>query len=73
VDRGLGTPVVFEGTIDRQQTFRGKRVRVNLGHRDAQLWRNGKRVTVTPGSDAVGFLFTPRRTRELPLGRRPCA
>jgi cytoskeleton protein RodZ len=73
VDRGVGTPVVFEGTIDKQETFRGKLVRVNLGKRDVQLWHNGKRINVTPGSDPVGYAFTPRHTRELPLGRRPCA
>jgi cytoskeleton protein RodZ len=73
VDRGPGTPVVFENTIDRPQTFRGKRIRVNLGKRDVQLRMNGKAVKVTPGPDPVGFAFTPRRTRELPIGQRPCA
>jgi cytoskeleton protein RodZ len=73
VDRGAGTPVVFENTIDAAQTFRGKRLRVNLGKRDVQLWTNGKRVGVTPGPDPVGFAFTPRGSRELPIGERPCA
>jgi transcriptional regulator with XRE-family HTH domain len=73
VDHGPGTPVVFENTIDSPQTFRGKRVRVNLGKRDVQLRVNGKAVPVTPGPDPVGFVFTPRRTRELQSGERPCA
>jgi cytoskeleton protein RodZ len=73
VDRGLGTPVVFENTIADAQRFRGKRLRINLGKRDVQLWMNGKRVEVTPGPDPVGFAFTPRRARELPDGQRPCA
>jgi transcriptional regulator with XRE-family HTH domain len=73
VDRGLGTPVVFESTIADPQRFRGKRLRINLGKRDVQLWMNGKRVEVTPGPDPVGFAFTPRRARELPNGQRPCA
>jgi transcriptional regulator with XRE-family HTH domain len=73
VDRGSGTPVVFEGTIDTPQRFHGKRVRVNLGKRDVELWKNGKRVQVAPGPDPVGFAFTPKRTHELPLGERPCA
>ena len=34
---------------------------------------NGKPVEVTPGPDPVGFAFTPTRTRELPIGERPCA
>jgi cytoskeletal protein RodZ len=73
VDHGPGTPVVFENTIDSTQTFRGKRVRVNLGKRDVRLTVNGKAVRVTPGPDPVGFVFTPRGSRELPSGERPCA
>jgi cytoskeleton protein RodZ len=73
VDRGAGTDVLFEDTIDSAETFRGKRIRVLLGKRDVDIRTNGKRVEVTPGSDPVGFAFTPRRTRELPIGERPCA
>jgi cytoskeleton protein RodZ len=73
VDHGVGTPVVFENTIESAQTFRGKRIRVNLGKRDVQLRMNGKPVKVTPGPDPVGFAFTPRRSRELASGERPCA
>jgi cytoskeleton protein RodZ len=73
VDRGPGTPVVFEDTIESAQTFHGKRIRVNLGKRDVQLRMNGKPVKVTPGPDPVGFAFTPRGSRELPIGQRPCA
>jgi cytoskeleton protein RodZ len=73
VDHGAGTPVIFENTIDGAQTFRGKRLRVNLGKRDVRLRMNGKQVPVTPGPDPVGFAFTPRGSRELPLGERPCA
>jgi cytoskeleton protein RodZ len=72
VDRGAGTPVVFENTIDATQTFRGKRLRVNLGKRDVQLRMNGKPVQVTPGPDPVGFAFTLGGSRELPIGERPC-
>jgi cytoskeleton protein RodZ len=72
VDRGAGTEVVFENTIDAPQTFRGRRIRVNLGKRDVELTMNGKPVEVTPGPDPVGFGFTPRGTRELPIGERPC-
>ena len=72
VDRGTGTAVMFENTIDSPQTFQGRRLRINLGKRDVRIVKNGKQVEVTPGADAVGFDFTPRRTRELPAGRRPC-
>jgi cytoskeleton protein RodZ len=72
VDHGVGTPVVFENTIDSAQTFRGKRVRINLGKRDVELVMNGKRVEVTPGPDAAGYAFTPKNARELQSGERPC-
>ncbi|HEX6652837.1 MAG TPA: helix-turn-helix domain-containing protein [Thermoleophilaceae bacterium] len=72
VDRGAGTAVVFEGTIDTTETFHGKRVRVLLGKRDVGLWKNGKRVRVTPGAEPIGFLLSPTRTRELPAGTGPC-
>jgi len=73
VDHGAGTPVVFEDTIESAEAFRGKRVRVNLGKRDVELRMNGKPVEITPSGDPVGFVFTPRRSRELPSGERPCA
>ena len=72
VDRGVGTPVIFENTIDSAQTFRGKQLRINLGKRDVELRKNGKPVQVTPGPDAAGFAFTPTHTRELQSGERPC-
>ena len=72
VDRGVGTPVIFENTIESAETFRGKRLRINLGKRDVELVMNGKRVEVTPGPDAAGYAFTPRRARELQIGERPC-
>ena len=72
VDRGEGTEVVYENTIDAPRTFRGRRIRVNLGKRDVELTMNGESVEVTPGPDPVGFAFTPRGPRELPIGERPC-
>ena len=72
VDHGVGTDVVFEGTIDRTETYRGKRVRVLLGKRDLELWKNGKRVQVAPGADPIAFAFGPRRTKQLPSGTGPC-
>jgi len=72
VDHGVGTDVIFENTIDSAHTFRGKRLRINLGKRDVQLVMNGKPVRVTPGPESAGFAFTPRHTRELDIGERPC-
>jgi hypothetical protein len=73
VDRGSGKPVLFENTIDSPQTFRGKRVRVNLGKTDVQIQKNGRRVPLASGPEPVGFEFTVRGRRPLPLGERPCA
>ncbi len=73
VDHGEGTDVVFTDIIDAPHTFRGKRVRVNLGKRDVELRVNGENVEVAPGSEPIGFAFTPRGTREVPNGERPCA
>jgi hypothetical protein len=73
VDRGAGTQVVFEGTLEAPQTFRGPRLRVNLGKTSVQLTANGRQVPIEPGPEAVGFEFTPGSTRRLPIGERPCA
>jgi cytoskeletal protein RodZ len=73
VDRGEGTTVLFEGILDGRRTFRGRRVRVNLGKTSVRLRANGRAVPVEPGSNPVGFEFTPRRTISLPSGQRPCA
>jgi cytoskeleton protein RodZ len=73
IDTGQGTPVRFEGTLEAPQTFRGRRLRVNLGNTSVQMTVNGKPVTVEPSTDPVGFDLKPRSTRPLPLGDRPCA
>jgi hypothetical protein len=73
VDTGPGTEIQFNGIISEAQTFRGKRLRVNLGKTDVQLTKNGKPVSLEPGPNPVGFDFTPRSTKPIPLGERPCA
>ena len=73
VDSGPGTEIRFNGIISEPQTFRGRRVRVNLGKTDVQVTKNGKQVPLEPGPDPVGFDFTPRSTKSIPLGERPCA
>jgi cytoskeleton protein RodZ len=73
VDTGPGTEITFNGIISEPQTFRGRRLRLNLGKTDVQLTKNGKRVPLEPGPDPVGFVFAPRFTKPLPLGERPCA
>jgi cytoskeleton protein RodZ len=73
VDSGAGTEIRFNGIISEPQTFRGRRLRVNLGKTDVQVTKNGKPVAIEPGPEAVGFVFTPSSTRPIPLGERPCA
>ena len=73
VDTGVGTDVVYEGILESPRTFRGRRLRVNLGTTSVELRANGREVPVEPGPNPAGFEFTPRGTRSLPIGERPCA
>jgi cytoskeleton protein RodZ len=73
MDTGPGTDISFEGIISEPQTFRGRRLRLNLGKTDVQLTKNGKPVDIEPSPNPVGFVFTPRSTTNLPSGERPCA
>jgi cytoskeleton protein RodZ len=72
IDTGAGTEVRFEGILTEPQTFRGRRLRVNLGNTSVALTKNGRPVEVGSGSEPVGFAFTPGSTTPLPLGERPC-
>jgi cytoskeleton protein RodZ len=73
LDRGAGTPVLYEGTLDAPRTFRGTRLRANLGKSGVGVRVNGKPLTIPQGPDPVGYEFTPGTTRPIPLGERPCA
>jgi hypothetical protein len=72
LDRGEETDVLFEGIITEPQTFRGRRLRLNLGRRGVQMTANGKPVPVEPSPEPAGFEFTPGETRELAGDARPC-
>jgi cytoskeleton protein RodZ len=73
VDRGEGTEPFFEQILTEPQTFRGRRLRVNLGNTSVAVTANGEQVDVGSGPDPVGFVFTPKAATPLPLGERPCA
>jgi cytoskeletal protein RodZ len=73
VDKGLGTKVVYEGTLVGSKSWTARHLRVNLGRRAVRVTVNGKRVSVPAGTDPVGFDFRPHSRRMLPLGQRPCA
>ena len=67
VDRGAGTEVTFEGTLDAAADLpREAAARATSASATWTFAMNGKRVPVEPGPDPVGFEFTPERTRELP-------
>ena len=72
VDDGAGR-ILYEGTVSEPRTFRGRRLRVNLGRTSAELTVNGRRVPLGEGAQPVGFAFTPRGRRPLPEAERPCA
>jgi cytoskeleton protein RodZ len=74
IDRGPGSDILFEGSLSSPRTFRGRRLRLNLGRPSASVRVNGDRVDTGGGADPVGFAFAPNReARRLPLGERPCA
>jgi cytoskeleton protein RodZ len=75
VDRGDGTPVVYQGTTSDSQTFHGKRLRLNIGNASTvRVFNNGKRVSLPSGATIIGYQFTVGRSKPLPAGvTRPCA
>jgi cytoskeleton protein RodZ len=72
IDTGPGSETRFEGSLFDPRTFRGRRLRVNLGNTSVTVTKNGEPVDVGSGPDPVGFAFTPTTTTPLPLGERPC-
>lgn len=73
VDKGVGTKVVYEGTLTGPKSWKARHLRINLGRRAVTVTVNKKHVTVPPGAEPIGFDFRPTRTRQLPIGQRPCA
>jgi cytoskeleton protein RodZ len=75
VDRGLGTTPIYEGTTVDPQTFKGKRLRVNIGNASTvKVSANGKRIAIPPTATIAGYEFTPTRSKRLRAGQtRPCA
>jgi cytoskeleton protein RodZ len=73
VDTGPGTQVMFQGILQQSRSFKGKRLRVNLGKSSAKMVVNGKAVQVASTPNPVGYDFTPKKSKPLPAGQRPCA
>jgi cytoskeleton protein RodZ len=72
IDSGSGTEIRFEGILSAPQTFRGRRLRVNLGNTSVAVTMNGEPVDVGEGAEPVGFEFTPGSTTPLDPAERPC-
>jgi helix-turn-helix protein len=73
VDKGAGTPVVYQNTLTGPRSFTAKHLRLNLGRRAVTLTSNGRRVRIPPGSEPIGYDFRPTRYRTIPAGqKRPC-
>jgi cytoskeletal protein RodZ len=73
VDKGPGTTIVYEGILQQPQTFKAKKLRINLGKSTVALQANGKTVKFEQTSNPVGFEFSPKGSKPLPVGQRPCA
>jgi hypothetical protein len=62
----------FGGTLSTPQTFKAKRLRLNLGRTSVRVTVDGKRLAIPAGSNPVGYdLRAGRKPRALPLGQRP--
>jgi cytoskeletal protein RodZ len=74
VDRGLGTPVVYQGTATSPQVFRGRHLRVNIGNPGTvTVSANRKAVPLAASATPIGLDFRPGRTKPIPAGqKRPC-
>jgi cytoskeletal protein RodZ len=74
VDRGLGKQVLYNGTTPDPQTFKGKKLRLNLGRTAVTIKVNGKPFPIKQLANPVGYEFSPTGNKELPQGQRPtCA
>src|SRR5947207_9854701 len=55
VDRGAGGKKVFEGIIPTARKFRGRKIRIVIGHTPGKLTANGKRIPVPPRTPSAGY------------------
>ena len=63
---------LFNGTLSGSRTFRAREVRLNVGlGPSTRITANGKAVPLT--ASPTGVSLTPKGSKPLPLGQRPCA
>jgi len=70
VDDGKGNNL-FNGTLVGKETFKARRVRLNIGLATTRVTVNGKSLTIS-GSPS-GYDITRKAVKTLPVGQRPCA
>ncbi|MFN2617280.1 MAG: helix-turn-helix domain-containing protein [Thermoleophilaceae bacterium] len=73
VNKGPGTPIVFQGILSAPQTFKAQKLRVNLGKASVRLQLNGKPFPTGAQLTPVGFEFSTKGSKPLPAAERPCA
>jgi cytoskeleton protein RodZ len=73
LDSGPGTEITFEGILAEARTFKGRKLRINLGKTSVEMSANGKPVPIEQSPNPVGFEFSSSGNKPLPTGDRPCA
>jgi len=64
--------ILFGGTLSQPQSFKSKRIRINLGRTSVSVAVNKKRLRIPSSSDPVGYDLRAGKTpKPLPLGQRP--
>ena len=58
----------FEGIIPSARKFRGRKIRIVIGHTPVKLTANGKRIAVPPSTASVAYQLSAHRTKV--TGRR---
>ena len=74
VDNG-GDEILFEGTLTEPQTFRGKRIRINLGRRSSEVRLNNEKVEIEQSASpiALDFKAGEKKPSEIVDEPSPCA
>lgn len=70
VDDGDGNSL-FNGTLGTKETFKGKRILLNIGLATTRVTVNGKEIPLS--GSPTGLDVTPKGVKPLPLGSRPCS
>lgn len=71
-DRGPDADPNELSGLAEPRTFRGRRIRLNIGNPSAQVTVDGDELALE-GPGPFGFEFRPgREPREIPIGERPC-